>query len=53
MGKNKLSKSYFLLECSYLKSISGAGGVAGGGGQVDPASARKILPPLKLVKIDK
>ncbi|ESP91763.1 hypothetical protein N483_16650 [Pseudoalteromonas luteoviolacea NCIMB 1944] len=45
MGKKKLKDSFFSLEEPSLKLISGAGGVAGGGGQVDPASANIFPPP--------
>ncbi|MBQ4879969.1 hypothetical protein J8M21_22415 [Pseudoalteromonas luteoviolacea] len=50
MENNKLNKNYILLKGSFLKSVSGSGGVAGGGGQVDPA-VYKLIPPLKSGKV--
>ncbi|KZN38782.1 hypothetical protein N475_15400 [Pseudoalteromonas luteoviolacea DSM 6061] len=44
MGKMNLSKTFMLLKGSKLRMISGSGGVAGGGGQIDPTSASSRVP---------
>ncbi|MBQ4813123.1 hypothetical protein J8M20_17305 [Pseudoalteromonas luteoviolacea] len=52
MGNKKFGKTFISLHASYLRVVSGSGGVAGGGGQVDPSSAyfTILIPKQRKIK---